>query len=201
MTTNKWLKRAARKYAAEHGTSYVQARRLLAEGSQPASPDASDVEGNLFEERPMSIHELIEGAPQGTCDELVGEPIHPTHERSDGIALDMRLPSTMTEPTVHQFDIPDVSADIQVDETFDGGTLACNVTASGMLTVEALMAKADAINASEAGEVDILEADFNRHYSSVLFDVDVDVTFEAIINPESESVEDFRFVGAVVTGP
>lgn len=210
MTKDKHSKRAARAYAAEHGIAYVHARRLLAGagGGQVGSTDppaggGHDYGDDRFDEfKPKPLSQLIEGAPQGECDRLIGETIHPTHTRgADGIAVDLTLPSGMTEPTVHQLDIPDACVDVQVDEEFEGGTLACNVTAAGMLTIEGIMSKADAINAAEAGEVQIFEAGFNRHYSSVTFDVEVEVTFEAILNPEYEGVEDFRFAGATVIGP
>lgn len=89
---------------------------------------------------------------------------------------------------------------IQVDEEFEGGTLACNVMTTGTLTVQVLMAKGNAVMAKEAGEVRIYDPDFNRHYSAVLFDVDVEATFLAILNPDYEGVEDFTLEGMTVIG-
>jgi hypothetical protein len=48
-------------------------------------------------------------------------------------------------------------------------------------------------------EADIVETDFNTHYSSVIFDLNVEATFLAILNHDYEGIEDFRFEGAVST--
>jgi hypothetical protein len=207
MTRDKHEKRAARAYAAEHGIAYVHAKRLLAgrPGGQ-AGPIDPPPPGELGSDdewsdayQPKSLDELVAGWPASECDRLIGQPLHATHLRgADGIALNLELLPRMSEPYIHLFDLQDDSTDIQVDEEFEGGSLACNVTTSGTLTVEALMAKGDAISAAEAGQVRIFEPDFNRHDSSVIFDVEVEVSFEAILNPEYEGVEDFRFVGATV---
>lgn len=207
MTIDKQAKQAARAYASKHGISYIHARRLLTArpggpGAPTNPPTGGGEDADWFDDyEPKSLYELIAGSLQGECDRLIGEPIHATEVRgTDGITVDIDLPSTMTGPSVHQFDIPDGSTDIQVDEEFEGGTVACDVTSRGTLTVEALMAKGDAINAAEAGEAEIFEADFNRHYSSVIFEVEVEVAFEAILSPEYEGIENFRFAGATVIG-
>jgi len=49
--------------------------------------------------------------------------------------------------------------------------------------------------AQEAGEVTIEDPDFNRHYASVLFEVQVEATFLAVLNPEFEDIADFALDG------
>jgi hypothetical protein len=51
-----------------------------------------------------------------------------------------------------------------------------------------------------SGEVRVVEAVANTHYSSVLLDVEleVEVTFHAIVTPSTRGVEDFTFDAATV---
>lgn len=63
------------------------------------------------------------------------------------------------------------------------------------------MAKLDAYTSEASDLVEIFEADFNEHYSSVIFEVAIEATFHAIVNPDLEGVEDFTFQGASATGP
>lgn len=182
MTKNRKAKRAARAYSRAAGVSYTAATR------------ATDF-------KPKSLSELIAGAPQGVCDRLIGKDICGASEPRDGLVLDLDLPRGSSEPSVHEFRMDDASTTIQVDEEIEGGTLVCNVVTTGTLTVQVLMAKGDAVMASEAGQVSIYDPDFNRHYSAALFDVEVEATFHAILNPEYEGVEDFRLDGMTVFGP
>jgi hypothetical protein len=185
MTRDKKAKKAARAYADATGISYTAARR------------SALIHEALFE--PLSIEELLEGAPQGACNGLIGEPIKLLdNPNAIGVSVDLDLPEAMSDPSVHQFDVDDTSTIVYVAEEYEGGTLACNVTSTGTLTVETTMSKSDAISAAEAGEVRILEADLNRHYSTVVFDVEVEATFNAIVNPEFQTVESFSFDGVAV---
>ncbi len=201
MTRNKQAKQVARAHARATGVSYTAARRVTGAGGAgtrgPGDDLNSDGEWDDFE--PQSVKELLKGAPQSECDRLIGETIRPrNNQATSGIFVDFDLAQGMSEPFVDGFDVDDASTVVEVIEEYEAGTLACNVTTSGTLTVEALMAKGEAMSAEEAGEVRVYEADFNTHYSSVLFDLEVEVTFHAIVNPEYEGVEDFTFEGATV---
>ena len=204
MTKNKQAKWAARAYGRMTGVSYTAARRATGGGGGgsggPGGPGGGPTQDAWDDFEPKSLSELIAGAPQAECDRFIGEDIRGTSQPGDGLVLDLDLPRGSSEPSVHAFHMDEATTTIDVDEEFEGGTLACNVMTTGTLTVQVLMAKGDAVMAKEAGQVRIYDADFNRHYSAVLFDVEVEVTFHAILNPEYEGVEDFRLDGMSVIG-
>lgn len=213
MTKNKKAKRVARSLGKTAGLSYTAARRATANGGAGAggsgggaggfdggvdAPDEGEWDG--FE--PISLTDLVRSCSQGECDRLIGDCIRPRGDHSSaGISVDFDLPDDVLDPSVHQIDMDESTVEVQIEEEFEGGTLACTVTAAGTLTVEGLMLKADAYTSEASELVEIFEADFNEHYSTVIFRVDVEATFLAIVNPDYEGVEDFRFDGAIAAGP
>lgn len=203
MTKNKKAKLAARAYSQATGVSYVAAQRLTGGGSGgPVGPQGPDGDGAEWDDwegfEPMSLPELLAGAPQGACDRLIGDDIgEPGSDQL--LTLNTDFIRGVSEPTVHQFEMSDLATDIQVQEEYEGGTLACTVVTTGTLIVHALMAKGDAVMAQEAGQVEVVDPDFNRHYAAVTFEVDAEATFMAIVNPEYEGLEDFTLDGMTLS--
>lgn len=146
----------------------------------------------------MSITDLVRSSLQGACDRLIGEPISYRGDTGAGMSVDAEFPIDVTEPTVGGLDPDENTVEVQIDEEYEGGTLACNVTANAVLSIEALMSKASAYASAENGLVRIFDAEFNDHYASVIFDINVELTFLGILNPEYESVEDLTYDGAVM---
>jgi hypothetical protein len=205
VTKQRKSKQVARALSQEAGISYTAARRAVAGGGSTNGDGGANGNGGATgggsswdDYEPMSVTALLGSRLQGACDQLIGAAICPhADDRSSGISIAFDLPSDMSEPTVHEFEINETSVVVNVDEEFEGGTLGCNVTSEATLTVEALMAKADAYASADVGLVRLFEEDFNDHYASVHFDIEVEMTFLAIANPEYESVEDLTFDGAI----
>lgn len=203
VTKHKKVKQAARVLSQSAGIPYTAARRALAAGGSAGGPGGGTGPGDdgWDDYEPMSLTELLASSLQEACDRLISEDIRPRGDNTPGgISISFDLPADMSEPSVYEFDVNEKSVIVYVDETFEGGTVACNVTAEATLAVEAIMAKADAYASEAAGLVRISEPEFNNHYAAVHFDFEVEMTFLAIANPEYESVESLVFDGATALG-
>lgn len=188
MTKDRKAKKAARAFSRVTGVPYTVARRATAEGDEADKFNWDDFE-------PKSLDKLLAGAPQSLGDHLIGEEIG---VRGSGSTIEIEVPDDMRDPTVHAFHIPDTTIVVQVDEEFEGGTLACNGSANGKMTVQVLMSKAEAETAIATGRASMLLADWDDDDSAVGFDLEVEVNFQAIVNPDYEGVEDVMFDGIVV---
>jgi hypothetical protein len=209
MTKDKKAKQAARDYAATHGIPYTAARRALSgNGGKGGEPPTSGDDFNPWDDYPerRSVDELAKDAAMGECANRAGGDIDVTPDRSgSGPVATLELPDGIDRTLIGQIELDELSVDVQVEEEHEGGTLTCTVTAAATLTVEALMAKVDAHVAAEAGQVSLVDEDFNDHYAEVVSEHEVELTFEAIITPDTESVElmeltDFSQIGSGVIG-
>ena len=83
---------------------------------------------------------------------------------------------------------------MQVDEQHEGGTLSSTVYTEATLSLRSVMAKVAAHAAVGTGQARLLDADFNAHEAEVITAHYVNLTFEATIHQDSESV-DLTLVG------
>lgn len=181
MTREKKAKAAARALKASTGLAYVAARRIT---SAPGDDEP--------EHSSPSIEELLRPSLQSVCDGLADEPI-------DSLG-DIEIPDLLniSEAAVSELLIDALMIDVQVIEEYDGGTKVCTVFAEANLVVEGLMSKSDAAASAESGLVEIIDFDYSRHYAQVVVAAGqaVQVQFDAIANPDAESVDDVSFVKA-----
>lgn len=184
MTKNKQAKKDARALSKATGMKYTAARRQTAK-TQPTAN---------WEYEPMSLAELLAGSAQGVCDRLLGEDIGAVGSRS---TVEMDLPANMTEPTIAEFDIPDSMTSVQVDEEFEGGTQAVSGSAYGTMTVRVAMTHDDAEQAIADGRA-VYDMEWSDTHTAVTFKVEVEVKFNAIVNPDYEGVEDVTLDGIEV---
>lgn len=197
MTKDKKAKKAARALSKSTGVSYTAAKRAI-------SSMGSTGPGGRSGSRARTTEELIGAGIGAVCDRLVGEAVRfRGNQHLPGTWVDIDLPPGLHEPLVHQLDIDKSTVQVHVAEVYEGGTEACNVVAEGMITVEALMAKPDAIVSANRSLVTVIDADFDHDHSSVVTSVAIEAEFEAIVNPAYESVEDLAFTGAtqLAAGP
>jgi len=178
VTRNKKAKSAARAVKASTGMSYTAARRRTMD-SEPANVA-------------LSREDLLAPYLQEACDGLAAESV-------DSLG-NVELPSSLL---LEQADVDMISVDqssvwVDVIEEYEGGTEVCCVFARADLLVEGLMLKGEAAMSASSGLVSITNPDYNRHYAAVVVEapVEVQVEFDATITLDTESVEDFNFIGA-----
>jgi hypothetical protein len=176
VTKNKQAKKDARALSQATGINYTAARRVT-QNSQTVDD---------WDWEPKSLEELLSGSPQGACDHLLGEEIGAVGSQS---TVEMDLPDNMTEPTIAEFEVPDSTMSVQVDDEFEGGTQAVTGTAVGSMSVRVTMTPDDAAQAIASGQV-TYEEEWSETEISVSFKVEVEVRFNAIVNPDYEGVED-----------
>lgn len=180
MTKAKKAKQAARILKATLGLPYTAARRqALASGGG---------NGYFF----PSIESLLMPYVKDICDDLVETAVD-----SLGDVEPVDVPG-LTEAEVRDLVVDLSTIDVQVVEEYEGGTEACSVFAVAELFIDGLMMKGEATMSADAGLVDVIEFDFNLHYSLVAVRQKqmIQLEFNAIATPDAESVEDFGFVGA-----
>lgn len=180
MTRDRKRKQAVRERQAQTGEPYVVARRATA--AQPLVED---------EWTPPSVEELLLPGLRHELDRLLDADV-----ASLGDIDITTLP--VSEPTVAGFELDASTVYVDPVEEYEGGTLVCNVTATASLSVQGLMAKADAVAAVESGMAEYVDEDFNRHYALVLLREPrmLEVEFDATVTPEIEDVADVNFSGS-----
>lgn len=206
MTKDKKAKQAARDQARKLGGRYTAARRQeRTEFSGGGAASGGGGGGTGFGDPadfpdPPSINDLARDAVVGMCDWLSGASADPSTDRSGtGIPIAVDLHGDVSDVTISSLEIEPSSVDVHVDEAHEGGTLSCNVTATGILTIDSVMSKADAYRAEADGRL-VIQEELNNHYVSVLTRHEVDLTFEGRIDPDLESAE-LELVGAEQFAP
>ena len=180
MTRNKKAKTAARALTSRTGMSYTRARRA----TRTAAAD-----GETY--RPPSREQLLEPYLQGTCDRLVDGPI--THF----LEVDLTGLPELLQPAVHGLELWPGTIVVEVVDRYDGGGEVCNISVQAALAVDGLMPKGEANLSAAIGQVEIIDAEFNRHDAAVLATstIHVELQFSATLTPDVESVEDVTFLG------
>jgi hypothetical protein len=148
----------------------------------------------------MSIGELFASTLHGEHDGFVGESVGYANEEPNDAWISLDMPQGLLEPVVHQIVFDGKTSEVHVIEVHEGSTHSCNVTVSGVLVVEAEAAMADAIAGAEAGLWEVPDRDVNEHYAAVLVSIPIDAEFDAIANPDYESIESLELVSAQQAG-
>lgn len=185
-------KRRNRDRMRRDGVSYYEARRRETAEARRHRPSFASLLG-----RPRSVDELLAEAAAGWASRQLGEPA------TDGVWGDLHLPAVLDvvldDPSIREVSISPDSVWSDVAESYeDGTTVATTAYATATVQVDGLLPNADAEALAEGGLVTVLDRDWNDHYTQVVVNesVAVEVEFNAIVDPEFETVHDLEALSA-----
>lgn len=191
MPRNAGPKRRNRKRQAQDDVRYLEARRREAAAAAPAA-------GPLVEESatpdiaPRSVEDLLRPYIEDWCADQLGVPVEDlSHDWTDN-ATPWTTP--LQNASVHELTPELYSIDTHTVDEYEGGQVALSIFVEAALRVDGILPKSDAYTAVDAGQATLLTGDWNDHDAEVL-DAEtlaLELEFNALVTPETESVEDFQ---------
>ncbi|GLW75346.1 hypothetical protein Kpho02_76430 [Kitasatospora phosalacinea] len=151
-----------------------------------AAGPADDMDGQ------PPLGEVMREAVAGACDGLAGEDLGlaDDDEARGGLILsNLRLPTGVDHVTIDEA-LPDLlTTDWSIYDRYEDGLVLAEVTVEADVSFEAFMYKSDYYAHDPAERISLLDGDWNDHMVRVGLSRNVQLTFHATIDPETNDVE------------